>query len=392
MRATKARAAKTLTAAASVGGCPSTCDGEEGAYDNDGKDVDDPLAFALVSQPACGAAALCNTIGGCSDDGMVAEACGFSDPVKGVEEELLLDTVLEDIEDDEDVSLFSLWQEEKQRVQLNRYVLGSKPIAACFDGGGIGLILRRGFLLPEPKDPVVGVKVSPLALGRTPNASRIGVPSLQNDNVLLGVSCLILPEASSNIAPSFNIGVMDSPSISTLVVGGVTIAPVVLCLETVAPTQDIVEGSDLVTPQSGVDVKVEEMFTSLESFVPTQTMEDGMEIDILDLLACRMESSFSNSLVGKFCTNHPNVDVVRRWMGQRWNLGGKVEVVAMLNNFFLFSFSNPNDCSRTLLDRPWSMRHNGLVLNHWTPRFNPLKEDTSKFLVWVQLPKLPSEF
>ncbi|GLJ44726.1 hypothetical protein SUGI_0940470 [Cryptomeria japonica] len=117
-----------------------------------------------------------------------------------------------------------------------------------------------------------------------------------------------------------------------------------------------------------------------------------MEINIPDLLACRTEASFSNSLVGKFCGNHPNIDVVIRWMGRRWKLGGKIEIVSILNNFFLFSFSNPDDCSRTLLDGPWFMGHNGLVLNHWAPGFNPLKEDTSKFLVWVQLPELPLEF
>ncbi|GLJ50538.1 hypothetical protein SUGI_1076780 [Cryptomeria japonica] len=83
---------------------------------------------------------------------------------------------------------------------------------------------------------------------------------------------------------------------------------------------------------------------------------------------------------------------MRRWMGQRWNLGGKVEVAAMLNIFFLFSFSNPNDCSMNLLDGPWFIGHNGLVLNNWAPGFNPLKEDTSKFLLWVQLPKFPLEF
>ncbi|GLJ57010.1 hypothetical protein SUGI_1486040 [Cryptomeria japonica] len=121
-------------------------------------------------------------------------------------------------------------------------------------------------------------------------------------------------------------------------------------------------------------------------------MEDGMEIDIPDFLSCRMEASSNNSLVGKFCGNRPDIDVVGRWMGGRWNLGGKVEVVSILNNFFLFYFSNSDDCSKTLLDSPWFMGHNGLVLNQWAPRFNPLKEDTSKFLVWVQLPYLPLEF
>ncbi|GLJ14044.1 hypothetical protein SUGI_0224600 [Cryptomeria japonica] len=117
-----------------------------------------------------------------------------------------------------------------------------------------------------------------------------------------------------------------------------------------------------------------------------------MEIDIPYFLTCRTEVGFSNSLVGKFYRNHPNIDVVRRWMGQRWNLRGKVEVASMLNNFFLFSFSNPNDYSKTLSDGPWFMGYNGCVLKHWAPGFNPMKDDTSKFLVWVQLPELPLEF
>ncbi|GLJ28291.1 hypothetical protein SUGI_0556050 [Cryptomeria japonica] len=38
------------------------------------------------------------------------------------------------------------------------------------------------------------------------------------------------------------------------------------------------------------------------------------------------------------------------------------------------------------------MGQNRFFLKHWAPGFNPMSDDTSKFLVWIQLPELPLEF
>lgn len=68
------------------------------------------------------------------------------------------------------------------------------------------------------------------------------------------------------------------------------------------------------------------------------------------------------SLVGIFCGNLPNIDIVRRWISRIWKLCGKVEVSVMLNGFFLFSFSCQEDYSKIFTVCPWFLGSNSLSL------------------------------
>ncbi|GLJ49166.1 hypothetical protein SUGI_1037350 [Cryptomeria japonica] len=60
--------------------------------------------------------------------------------------------------------------------------------------------------------------------------------------------------------------------------------------------------------------------------------------------------------------------------------------------FFSSAFSNLEDCNMIISAGPWFMGHNGLCLQQWAPNFNPMKDTTFNFPIWVCLPGLLLEF
>lgn len=45
-------------------------------------------------------------------------------------------------------------------------------------------------------------------------------------------------------------------------------------------------------------------------------------------------------MVGEFLEAHLNLDLLKRWIKEKWKSKGKVEVIAMLNSFMMFNFTH----------------------------------------------------
>lgn len=50
-----------------------------------------------------------------------------------------------------------------------------------------------------------------------------------------------------------------------------------------------------------------------------------------------------NSLIGKLVGGHPNIDSIRSWAGAKWKRMRHMDVIALPNGFFQFSFNNSED-------------------------------------------------
>ncbi|KAI3989506.1 hypothetical protein MKX01_022781 [Papaver californicum] len=93
--------------------------------------------------------------------------------------------------------------------------------------------------------------------------------------------------------------------------------------------------------------------------------------------------------------------VVRKMMGfkylslkvnELWKLNGKVQILDLGCDFFLFKFDNPYDYRFALLEGPWFIGGHHLSMRIWTPNFKPSETSVHTTVVWVRLPELPLEY
>ncbi|GKV45242.1 hypothetical protein SLEP1_g52351 [Rubroshorea leprosula] len=77
-----------------------------------------------------------------------------------------------------------------------------------------------------------------------------------------------------------------------------------------------------------------------------------------------------------------------------WVKGSKIWENALVpkafmlrNGVFLFDFGN-GDAKQAVLERRWTFNGHPLILNQWTPNFDPDNLDISKIPVWIQFPEL----
>lgn len=85
------------------------------------------------------------------------------------------------------------------------------------------------------------------------------------------------------------------------------------------------------------------------------------------------------------------MEIVRKWVKEKWKLKGSVSVSAMPRALFLFKFTAEEDVS-LVLSGCWSYGRNNLSLCHWKDGFDPATNLQKTTPVWVRLPGLPLEY
>jgi hypothetical protein len=77
---------------------------------------------------------------------------------------------------------------------------------------------------------------------------------------------------------------------------------------------------------------------------------------------------------------------------QMWVRNGIINIVDIGNDFFLVTFTSREDHYRALIDGPWMIYDNYLVVREWSPNFHPSGEVIEKVAVWVRFSGLPIEY
>lgn len=75
-----------------------------------------------------------------------------------------------------------------------------------------------------------------------------------------------------------------------------------------------------------------------------------------------------------------------------WRLQGKHTLMDIGCGCFVIRFDNRKDYLHVLLDGPWKIFDNYLVVQRWVPEFKPRTAKLSKMAVWVRLPNLFVEY
>ena len=78
----------------------------------------------------------------------------------------------------------------------------------------------------------------------------------------------------------------------------------------------------------------------------------------------------TSSLVGKFIGLRPNLDVVRTYVRNKWDLKGHLDIVAMAKGFLSFEFSCIEDLKKIICVESWSFGCLMLALQKWTSKMD----------------------
>ncbi|GLJ40614.1 hypothetical protein SUGI_0838390 [Cryptomeria japonica] len=268
------------------------------------------------------------------------------------------DTVGGEDSDEEEVFLLDMWREAQ--------------MAPGSGSDGLSHALRKGFLFPAMSLPhVVASGVSGANLGalqsKSLGASPLSCSIVEDGAAVVVAGVAAVPDDDMDIwshdcsgdrsgtidvclkllcAMGFDASLHPTPG-----------SPFVPCVEApslaAAPVRALGDSASDVFDSSvnGSRVNGFEGLPGLGTASPAHAMVEE-KILVHDSLLVKTTAQFQNSLVGRFCSNRPNIDAVRRWVFRIWKSKGQVEDFSMLNIFFLFSFSSSKDCSRVLRDGP----------------------------------------
>ena len=144
----------------------------------------------------------------------------------------------------------------------------------------------------------------------------------------------------------------------------------------------------------------------MQAFDFENDMETKVESDNEeeDLLPGEMVVRLSKERKVRICTAWNNALIVKVFgktigyhylvsrLSSLWKPVGKMDCIALGQDFFLIKFSLKEDHSRVLKNGPWFVSGHYLSIKRWEPNFKPSLANLSVVAIWIRLLKLPIEF
>jgi hypothetical protein len=106
----------------------------------------------------------------------------------------------------------------------------------------------------------------------------------------------------------------------------------------------------------------------------------------------RIHKPWRNGVIVKLLWRRIGYKALETRLKQMWVRNGIINMVDVGNDFFLVTFTSSEDHYRALIDGPWMIYDNYLVVREWNPNFHPFGEVIEKVAVWVRFSGLPIEY
>ncbi|XP_019160127.1 PREDICTED: uncharacterized protein LOC109156749 [Ipomoea nil] len=81
-----------------------------------------------------------------------------------------------------------------------------------------------------------------------------------------------------------------------------------------------------------------------------------------------------------------------RRLNSMWKPQGRLDLIAIDNDYFLVRFGSVEDLEFAMFEGPWMILDHYLLVKPWVPDFDPYSDKTEKVLVWARIPCLPAEY
>nr|POF20431.1 uncharacterized protein CFP56_46865 [Quercus suber] len=109
-------------------------------------------------------------------------------------------------------------------------------------------------------------------------------------------------------------------------------------------------------------------------------------------MKAKIRSPWASALIVKLFGKTVGFHFLHARILSLWKPRGRMDCVALGNDFFLVRFQNGEDHARVLRDGPWFVGGHYLSLRGWEPNFKSSKANMSSVAVWIRLPELPIEY
>lgn len=114
-------------------------------------------------------------------------------------------------------------------------------------------------------------------------------------------------------------------------------------------------------------------------------------ISLSDTLVDSVTSGLKLCVVSRFFSFRPIIEMVWKWVGQKWRIKGSVGISTMPSDLFCFKFMVEEDIKKKLLGT-WYYGKHFLSLTRWHLGFDSSVELNRIGSIWVRLLELPLEF
>ena len=83
---------------------------------------------------------------------------------------------------------------------------------------------------------------------------------------------------------------------------------------------------------------------------------------------------------------------LKRNLKSKWALRGDFSLIDIGCDYYVTRFTNMEDYDHVMLNGPWMIGDNYLVIREWVPNFVPEEDTITKLTAWVRIPKLSVEY
>lgn len=119
---------------------------------------------------------------------------------------------------------------------------------------------------------------------------------------------------------------------------------------------------------------------------------DGMKsVNVEKSILDKGASLWGDCLVGQFFGQPPKLHVIQATADKLWGRYGRIEVISLSNEGFMFRFEDPNTKTWVLEGGPWFIASRPLLLQQWKAGLILDKLSLHKFPLWIALRGVPLE-
>ncbi|XP_010490183.1 PREDICTED: uncharacterized protein LOC104767918 [Camelina sativa] len=110
--------------------------------------------------------------------------------------------------------------------------------------------------------------------------------------------------------------------------------------------------------------------------------------EVLDV----MKELWKQCMIVKVLGRNVGISVLNRKLKELWNPKGSMYVTDLLRGFFMVRFEREEEYLAALTGGPWRVFGSYLLVQAWSPDFDPLCDDIVTTPVWIRLSNLPVHY
>jgi len=105
-----------------------------------------------------------------------------------------------------------------------------------------------------------------------------------------------------------------------------------------------------------------------------------------------LRDPWRNALIIRMFDKGIGYGQLKRRLKTKWALKGDFSLIDIGCEYYVTRFTNMEDYDHVMLNGPWMIGDNYLVIRQWVPNFVPEEDHITKLTAWVRIPKLSVEY